>query len=78
MTAPIELLSTKEAAEYLRCSVTFLAKSRMVGNGPCYTKVGNRVFYRQRDLNEYINRNLRFSTVAKAHPDTGQLPPAEV
>ena len=69
-----KLLTPKEAAKYLRCSVSYLAKSRMSGTGPPFSRVGRNVVYRMKDLFDYVDGNLRISTINRAHPETGELP----
>jgi len=72
-----DLLTAKEAAYYLRISLSTLARYRVNGNGPAYFKSGRRVLYRRSCLDDFIEKNLRFSTVSKACPETGRLPGAE-
>jgi hypothetical protein len=57
-------LTTREAAEYLRVSPSFLAKLRCYGGGPLYSKLtgGHRVIYRLSDLNAWRERLLHRST----------------
>ena len=50
------------AAEYLRLSVSTLAKMRLYGNGPVYSKLGRRVVYRHQDLDAWLARNSYRST----------------
>ena len=49
-----ELLTTREAAEYLRQSESTLAHWRMVGKGPRSVRLGRRVLYRRGDLAEFV------------------------
>jgi hypothetical protein len=42
---PNSLLTAKEAAHFLRASLSWLAKARMRGDGPAYIKVGRSVRY---------------------------------
>ena len=42
------LFTAKEAAKFLRLSVSWLAKARMRGDGPPYVKLGRAVRYRRR------------------------------
>ena len=48
------LLTPKEAAHFLRKSVSYLAKCRMYRKGPRYIKIGRSVLYRMSDLIEYL------------------------
>ncbi len=57
-----EWLRPKEAAVYVKSSESTLAKKRLKGNGPTYTKFGRLVLYAKRDLNEYLASRRRLST----------------
>jgi predicted DNA-binding transcriptional regulator AlpA len=61
---PPPMLTTKEAAAYLKLSKSSLDKMRMhPGAGPIYVKMGpRRVAYRLADLDAWIAGNLRRST----------------
>lgn len=54
-----EMLTTKEAADFLKVSANWLEQLRTVrGMGrirPPYYKIGRRVIYKKSDLNEYLN-----------------------
>lgn len=54
-----EVLTTREAAEYLGCSPSFLEHARYAGRPPAYFKVGARVRYRLRDLDAYVEDNMQ-------------------
>jgi predicted DNA-binding transcriptional regulator AlpA len=56
------LFTAKEAAAVLRVSSSWLAKARMKGDGPLYTKIGRSVRYRDSDLTQYAKSRLRLST----------------
>lgn len=75
---PNTLLTAKEAAAYLRVGYSTLARFRMSGEGPAYGRVGGTVVYRKQDLDTYVAKTLRYSTVSRKHPVTGELPPTEV
>jgi hypothetical protein len=60
----LHLLSVRQAAAYLGVSVSFLAKARLKGNGPVYTKIGHRVLHRCTDIDAYVATQLRSSTSA--------------
>ncbi len=60
------LLSEPEAALYLGVSRSFLAKSRCKGGGCRFAKIGRRVGYDIRDLDEYTERSKRHSTSESA------------
>jgi hypothetical protein len=62
-TAPaIVLLTPKEAAAVLKVSLSWLAKARMRGDGPPYTRIGRSIRYRQEDLVEWTKGRRRLST----------------
>jgi predicted DNA-binding transcriptional regulator AlpA len=57
-----KLLTPKEAAALWRVSDSFLAKARMRGDGPPYTKVGRSVRYSEADLLSWMKTRKRHST----------------
>ena len=63
-------LRTGDAAQYLRLSVSTLAKMRLRGDGPVYSKAGPRiVVYDMADLDAWLAGRRRRST-----SDTGESP----
>jgi predicted DNA-binding transcriptional regulator AlpA len=56
------LLTPKEAADFLRLSMSWLAKSRMRGDGPPYSKLGRSIRYTEAALLQWMESNLRLST----------------
>jgi predicted DNA-binding transcriptional regulator AlpA len=62
LQADFELLTPKEAAEFLRVSVSFLAKARMRGDGPRFRKLSRAVRYLKSDLAEWLKARARTST----------------
>ena len=56
------LLTSTEAAAYLRASVQTLAHWRCRGDGPVYLKRRGRILYRQADLDIWLNTTVRTST----------------
>ena len=52
-----ELLTPKEAAQYCRVSVSWLANKRAYGGGPSYIKIGMKVSYLRRDLDDWLVRH---------------------
>ena len=56
------LLTSKEAAERLNVSGSWLAKSRMRGDGPPYIEIGRTIRYKITSLSEYIKSRERRST----------------
>ncbi len=68
---PRHYLRALAAAEYLGLSASTLAKMRLRGDGPAYSKVGPRiVVYALFDLDEYLVARRRRST--SEGPDPGQ------
>jgi predicted DNA-binding transcriptional regulator AlpA len=57
-----EILKPADAAAYLKLSQSTLAKLRLYGTGPRYTKVGRAVRYRRADLDAWINARYAEST----------------
>lgn len=55
-------LTPKEASDTLRVSTSWLAKARMNGNGPPYTKIGRSVIYAETALLHWMRGRQRFST----------------
>jgi predicted site-specific integrase-resolvase len=56
------LLTPKETADILRCSVSSLNKWRLKGRGPRFTYVNNLVRYRSAAIAEYIAASERRNT----------------
>ena len=54
--------NTRQAADYLGISESWLTKLRCVGGGPKYLKLGRRVLYRDADLDEWRAQYLVSST----------------
>ena len=49
-----ELLTTREAAGYLRLAVTTLEHWRLEGRGPVFQKMGRQVRYRRADVDRWL------------------------
>ena len=60
---PQEVMTTEEAARYLRCSTQYLEIARHKGGGPRYCKFARIVRYRKVDLDEYLADRVRAHTV---------------
>jgi hypothetical protein len=56
------VLDAHNAAAQLDLSVSTLAKMRLFGTGPAYSKLGRRVVYRMEDLEGWIEANRFKST----------------
>lgn len=54
-----QLLTTEEAAQYLRLKPHTLENMRCLGNGPYFLKLGGRVFYRRADLKAWCDQARR-------------------
>lgn len=57
-----KLMTPNETAEVIRLSTATLAKLRVIGGGPRFAKVGSRIFYEERDVDEWIEARKRNST----------------
>jgi len=57
MTEIYAMLTTAEAAKYLRVGAQALNLMRSANAGPAYVRIGRKVFYRIEDLDSYINAN---------------------
>jgi predicted DNA-binding transcriptional regulator AlpA len=55
-------LSVQDAAQYIGLSVSTLGKLRVFGGGPCYLKLGRRVAYDLRDIDDWLATKRRRST----------------
>jgi predicted DNA-binding transcriptional regulator AlpA len=56
------LLTPKEAAHFLRVSLSWLAKARMRGDGPPYIRIGRSIRYSQAALLQWMKSRQRLST----------------
>lgn len=62
-TIPIDpLLYPRDAAALLGVSLSWLAKSRLRGDGPLFVKLGRAVRYPRSSLLDYIRSRTRVST----------------
>jgi len=59
-TSPLR--TPKEAADYLKCSLSWLAKARMRGDGPPYMQFGRMIRYSDTGLAQYARSRQRMST----------------
>jgi predicted DNA-binding transcriptional regulator AlpA len=57
-----EYLDTPTAATFLKLSQSTLTKRRLTGGGPRYLKLGRRVVYARRALEEWARAHERAST----------------
>jgi hypothetical protein len=72
---PDALFDTPAAAKHLKVSQSFLAKARMKGNGPRYSKFNKLVRYRRANLDQYELERSRTSTAEEPRV-TGLVPKA--
>jgi predicted DNA-binding transcriptional regulator AlpA len=56
------LLHSRDAAKMLGVSISWLAKSRLRGDGPRYVKIGRAVRYPESSIREYIKSRMRGAT----------------
>lgn len=63
---PIALLSSQEAASYLKLSIRTLERMRVEGTGPKFRKAGrglrSRVLYRLSDIEDWLSIHTYSST----------------
>ena len=55
-------LTPKEAGDFLRVSLSWLAKARMRGDGPPYVKLGRSIRYSETALRLWMQSHQRLST----------------
>ena len=55
-------LTACDAAKVLGLAPSTLAKLRLFGNGPTYCKLGRRVVYRQKDLEDWLESRITRNT----------------
>jgi hypothetical protein len=60
--SPDDILDTREAAAYLRLSVSSLNKMRCTGSGPAFIRTGRPVRYRRRSLDFFVDSRCTTST----------------
>ena len=56
------LLTPEEAAQFLRVSLSWLAKARMSGEGPAFIRVGRSIRYSETALLQWVKSRQRLST----------------
>ena len=59
------LLTSRETADRLRVSLSWLAKARMQGDGPPFVKFGRTIRYAEGTLVQWTKAHLRQSTNEK-------------
>lgn len=63
------LLSPKIAAQFLTMTENRLAKYRHTGGGPTFIRLGRRIFYRESDIEAWIEKNRFSSTSQYGHEE---------
>ncbi len=58
-------LKAADAAAYVRIPKSSLAKMRLRGNGPAFSKIGRSVRYSRADLDDFMARSKIQSTNAR-------------
>ena len=61
------LLNAREAAAWLRLGANTLAKWRILGKGPRFTRAGRSIRYRRADLEAFVERRTARSTAEADH-----------
>jgi hypothetical protein len=51
-----KIMTTEEAAAYLSVSPIFLAKARVAGRGPKFSKLGGAVRYRLLEIHRWMDK----------------------
>ncbi len=67
MQTPI-VFDARQTAKRLGLSTSTLAKMRLYGTGPSYSKLGRRVVYRPEDLDLWLEANRFQSTSQYSSP----------
>ena len=62
MTIKMARLTVREASKYLGLAVSTLNQMRGAGNGPRFLKLGGKILYDTRHLDQWMDDNTRTST----------------
>ena len=57
-----DLLTQKELSERIDTKESTLAQWRYLGRGPKFVRLGRKIFYRQQDIDAFIDANVHQST----------------
>ncbi len=60
--ADSDYLKPREAAQHINSSASTLAKLRLYGGGPQFTRIGRSIRYRRCDLDDFMLERLANST----------------
>ncbi len=66
--SPDDFLTTEEVAQFRRCSIRKLEDERSRGRGPAYLRDGGRILYRKRDVDAWVEVNLRGNAITEPQP----------
>ena len=61
-TTATQVVNNSDAARHLGLSESTLNKLRLTGGGPVFIKLGRRVLYDVKDLEDWLGRHRRSST----------------
>jgi excisionase family DNA binding protein len=61
----LDIMTTAEAARYVRLGRPTLERLRVSGKGPIYVKLGRSVRYRKADLDAWLESRATRSTAAE-------------
>lgn len=67
-----DYFTSKQAAHYLTCAASTLAKRRVNGSGPLFTRIGRSIRYRRQDLDAWMEGRLSAST-SERNSDRGKM-----
>ena len=68
------LFTPAETANALGVSLSWLAKARLRGDGPCFIKLGRSVRYRNSSIQDYLKARTRTSTSSNSLvPESRQM-----
>lgn len=56
------ILTEKEASQWFGISASYLQKGRMKGNGPAFSRVGTRIYYKREVLEAFFDGQQFTST----------------
>jgi excisionase family DNA binding protein len=63
-----DVLTTRQAASYLKLASETLEQMRTAGGGPPFVKLARMVRYRRTDLDSWLSERLRNNTSSEAKP----------
>jgi len=66
--SPDDMLDETQLCDWLGLTIAWARKKRLIGGGPKFIKLGNRVRYRRGDVQAWIDENTFVSTTRRAEP----------